>query len=263
MKRVLTAVVGIPPLIFLAYLGGWLLALFAVALGLTLLRELVALLARKNWTVFGQTAALGISLAAVSEPVSDTVPFRYLLLAIGLALALQTFTDGLAGGNWITAFRRGALTAVMIAYIGLPLGLFVHIRGFSGGFQLALLGFLLTWATDTLAYYTGKTLGGPRLAPAVSPGKTVSGALGGLAGGTAAALIMRGWLPYATSELVILGLVAASAAQAGDLTESAIKRFTGVKDAGSILPGHGGFLDRFDSFLFVVPILYLFITLTG
>jgi phosphatidate cytidylyltransferase len=123
---------------------------------------------------------------------------------------------------------------------------------------------LLTWASDIGAYAVGRLVGGPKLIPSVSPGKTISGALGGVA-----AAVLVSWFyvplvlaPYAQLALapwerVVLGIVLSVAAQIGDLAESLLKRDAGVKDSSRIIPGHGGLLDRFDSLLFVLPVAAL------
>jgi phosphatidate cytidylyltransferase len=123
---------------------------------------------------------------------------------------------------------------------------------------------VLTWASDIGAYFVGRTVGGRKLLPAVSPGKTVSGALGGLA-----ATILVSWLyvryalaPVASLTMTLpatiaFGLVISIAAQVGDLTESLLKREANVKDSSRLIPGHGGLLDRLDSLLFVLPVAYL------
>jgi phosphatidate cytidylyltransferase len=129
----------------------------------------------------------------------------------------------------------------------------------AGGVVLGL-PLVLTWATDIGAFFVGRTVGGRKLIPAVSPGKTLSGAIGGvvvsvLVSWLYVAFVLRptAQLALTTVGIIVFGVVISIAAQVGDLVESLLKREAGVKDSGSLLPGHGGVLDRLDSLLFVLP----------
>jgi phosphatidate cytidylyltransferase len=136
--------------------------------------------------------------------------------------------------------------------------------GARAGTALVVLPLLLTWATDIGAYAFGRAFGKKKLIPAVSPGKTVEGAVGGLGLTIIVCLLYVRFIlmPYAQLGLTIQGavlfaIVISVAAQIGDLAESLLKREAGVKDSSRIIPGHGGILDRFDSILFVMPIAFL------
>jgi phosphatidate cytidylyltransferase len=123
---------------------------------------------------------------------------------------------------------------------------------------MLLLGVIM--GSDTLAYFVGHAVGRHRLAPALSPGKTVEGAFGGLLGGVLGALVVRhlGLGAVSVAAAVLLGLLTAGAGMLGDLFESLLKRWAGVKDSGRLFPGHGGALDRLDSLLFGAPVLYYY-----
>ncbi|MER9183789.1 phosphatidate cytidylyltransferase, partial [Mesorhizobium sp. M0767] len=118
--------------------------------------------------------------------------------------------------------------------------------------------FAVVWATDIFAYFVGRSIGGPRLAPSISPGKTRSGALGGVVGGVVAGLLLAA--VAGTGNLVVLGVVAlvlSIVAQAGDLFESWVKRRHGRKDSGTLIPGHGGIMDRVDGLVAAAFALYV------
>jgi phosphatidate cytidylyltransferase len=142
----------------------------------------------------------------------------------------------------------------------LPIGLLMIIRSESNGFINCLYIFLVVWTTDISAFFVGKKIGGPKLAPTISPKKTISG----LVGAIFACYLLGFGLKYIPSFLHIsnqLALFSASlvlVSQAGDLFESWVKRCYNVKDSGSILPGHGGLLDRIDGLLFVIPTYYVY-----
>jgi phosphatidate cytidylyltransferase len=128
---------------------------------------------------------------------------------------------------------------------------------------LAILGLLplaLTWICDTAAMAAGHAIGGPKLAPVLSPHKTWAGAIGGFAGAVAGAVLLGGWvlprvgLPLGVLQLALVGGVVGVVAQVGDVAESLLKREVGVKDSSHLIPGHGGVLDRLDSLYFVIPV---------
>jgi phosphatidate cytidylyltransferase len=122
--------------------------------------------------------------------------------------------------------------------------------------------FVVVWMGDTLAYFGGKALGRHKLYPAVSPKKTLEGSVAGLAGSVGGALLVDALVPTGLSplSLVLLGLAGGAIEQAGDLSESVLKRCVGIKDSGNLLPGHGGMLDRIDGLLFAAPVVWAFFT---
>ena len=152
--------------------------------------------------------------------------------------------------------------------IGLPVISFEYIRNIpADGFEFAISLFFVIWATDIGAYFSGKTFGGPKIAPAISPNKTWAGLIGGMVAAAITAFCMVNFLiivdvtPFA---IILLGAASAVLAQAGDFAESAWKRKFGIKDASNLIPGHGGVLDRLDGVLFVAPgLLILLLLATG
>ena len=150
-------------------------------------------------------------------------------------------------------------------YVALPLGCFLLLREMGEEVwkskSYALLPYALTWLCDTFAYGVGRTLGRHKLVSTISPNKTVEGAIGGVLGAVAAGFLSKlsfasylGWV-----DAIALGVLVGIFGQVGDLIESAMKRDAGIKDTSRIIPGHGGVLDRFDSFLFTVPLIYFYL----
>jgi len=230
---------------------------------------------------------LAAALVGTAEWIgmSRTGPRRLLLTLIGVTLAGLSLClrEGAAPLVFVGVAALGTLGLLVLAQDGAARGR--AVAGLAGGAVVALvppglrddpaigiLGpawmFAVVWSTDVVAYITGRTFGGPKLMPAVSPKKTWSGALGGLAAGTLAGigLVMLargyGWSPLATTSLLVVGLVSAAASvfsQAGDLAESALKRHWGVKDSGRSIPGHGGVMDRLDGFAAVALLAGLYL----
>jgi len=150
-----------------------------------------------------------------------------------------------------------------VLYIGITLGHLLLTRALEGGEFLIFFLVLVTWAGDAGAYYVGMGLGRRQLVPVVSPNKTVEGLIGGLILAVVVALVARAWfLPsFSVTDCMAIGLLLTLAGALGDLTESALKRSAGVKDSGTVIPAHGGMLDRLDSLLFAAPAFYYYVTL--
>lgn len=194
------------------------------------------------------------------------VPVSAALVAVMLILAAAIWMRGVEGRPTGAA----AVTVFGVLYTGaaLSFGFALRYLGYAidarAGTALVALPLLLTWASDIGAYFVGRAIGGRKLIPAVSPGKTVSGAVGGLLATVLVSWLLARYVLPGVAQLslthagaVVFGLVVSVAAQVGDLAESLIKREGGVKDSSRIIPGHGGILDRFDSLLFVLPVSYL------
>ena len=203
--------------------------------------------------------------------VKTELPFRIAAAAAVLLLLLYasylverpgTGMFIVAGGAvlialWEFVIRRSAWGSVALVYAGFPFIAMVEMRSGEYGFFIILFVFACVWGADSFAYFAGKGIGGPKLAPAISPNKTWSGFFGGLAG----AVIISAALAFAFSlgpglAAAGLALVLALAAQAGDLFESWVKRRFDLKDSGNLIPGHGGVLDRIDGFIFAIAVAW-------
>ena len=193
-------------------------------------------------------------LFALPAPVLSGIEAVAGMLLDLVILALAALVIGL-----IWAVTRNGLASIFIALI---IACIVAARGLLGVADGNLILLVLAAAVascDITAYFVGRRIGGAKLAPSISPNKTCSGAIGGTVGAVAACLLVssNSWL--SPMEAVVGGICLAVLAQAGDLIESALKRRVGVKDSGSLIPGHGGFLDRFDGYLLTLPAVYLYI----
>lgn len=157
----------------------------------------------------------------------------------------------------------GAATVFGIVYIGLPFALLVSLRTIAEGSWWVIYVLVITWISDTAAYFVGKAFGKEKLAPRISPGKTWEGTAASLVAAAAFSVFYLNWMipAFGIAWAVLAGVVVNAAGQIGDLAESAMKRGAGVKDSSAILPGHGGILDRIDALLFAVPALWYILRL--
>jgi len=188
--------------------------------------------------------------------VSDRTVFLATVMAV-LSYRLLFMRDLKQG------LEDSAVLIFGVVYIALTLGCLLLTRALPDGEFLIFFVFLVTWAADTGAYYVGTSVGRHRLAPVISPNKTIEGLVGGFVLALGAALLARMWfLPsFGVTDCLVAGVLLTLAGVTGDLAESALKRSAGVKDSGVVIPGHGGMLDRLDSLLFTSPVFYYYVTL--
>ncbi|MPZ36953.1 MAG: CDP-archaeol synthase [Rhizobiales bacterium] len=249
LLRVGSALVLAPLAIGVAYLGGWIFAVFWGIAAIIVMWEWATLVSgseRRSMLMTGIVAvALAVVLAASGVGASESV------LELRLAAAAIVLVMGMLACAAIAPRGRGLWAAIGVPYAG-AMGLapiMLHSDA-KYGFVAMILLFAVVWGTDIAAYFVGRAVGGPRLAPRFSPNKTWSGAIGGLAGAVLAAVLTLKVSGVGSIVPVIVIAVALSiVAQMGDLFESAVKRRFGAKDAGSLIPGHGGVMDRLDGFV--------------
>jgi phosphatidate cytidylyltransferase len=255
--RLLSALTLAPIALGVVALGGWLFALFVAVMTALMAYEWSRLSEARfgrNYARAAGALVLGCALAAILLTVLDRPG-----AAIGCVAVAA-----LAGG--LIAWVRGSVpwwTGIGVVLIGLPAVALIWLRSLPDIGLGALLWLLIVvWTTDSAAYVVGRRVGGTRLAPSISPGKTWSGLGGGVIGASLASVIMA-WTLGSERLVHAAGLGAAFAviAQIGDLAESMLKRRVGVKDSGSLIPGHGGVLDRVDGFLITAPALALLLGL--
>jgi phosphatidate cytidylyltransferase len=278
-RRVAFSAVAIPCAGALIYLGGWPLAALLAVAGVLGVREIYDFAARLGVDPLrrtGMAAALAAPLGtywAKGSEVHFAEPALY-LLAVWLILVVT-----------LAAWRRGptgrplaaaAVTVFGVAYAGVLPAFAIVLRHPSGvgpaswpGTALLFFPLVLTWAGDTAAYAGGSAIGGPKLAPTLSPKKTWAGAVSGfactllVAAGYAMWVLSPAGYPIGVGPALVMGAVISVVGQVGDVSESVFKREVGVKDSSALIPGHGGVLDRFDSLYFALPIAAFCYTLFG
>lgn len=252
-QRIVAAVVLIPVVLALIYLGGlWSVALFLV-MGLVGAFEFYRMLAVADYYPAIWLGILWTAVLILHGWQPETLPLD-LVLTAGLIITLiytlfQTEQP----------LRTFLGTSAVAVYLGVLIADIVALRLLPNGLWWLLLALLITWTSDTLAYFTGVAFGRHKMWPRLSPKKSWEGTAGGFIGGALAGglVAMFAPLPIGFATGAIVGLIGAVLGLFGDLSISMVKRQVGVKDSGNIIPGHGGMLDRLDSLLFVVPFVYV------
>ena len=257
MTRILSALVLLPVVIgtvwFLPPAGTLVLATIASALAFHEYVRIAAALGARVPVTLGAAFVAGACFVTGGAYMPPTVVLMTALVAAG-AVAVA------AGRPGPTILADAAATLFPVLYIGLPLGAVAAIRLLHGREAVLLLMATIV-VSDSAQYYSGRAFGRRPLAPAISPKKTVEGAIGGVLFGTAA-MALAGGRVFPHTPVAFLVLVAATIVTlgiVGDLFESLLKRSAGVKDSSALIPGHGGVLDRIDSWLFAAPVYYVFV----
>jgi phosphatidate cytidylyltransferase len=283
-RRVGVALVGIPAVLGAIYVGGWVLGVVVALAAASAVGEFYGLAKARGARPYvgpGVLATVATVLVATAQPTFE----EFAPLAAGILLFLALLC--LASGIWLRwpegePLAAVAVTLTGVVYVGFTLAFVPLLRwlpstapGALTGDPLAATAFVLlpllaTWVGDSAAYFAGSAWGRRKVAPAASPGKTVVGSLAGLLGSTVAAMLVAAWalsdLPFLRVSVFTaawIGALLGVATQVGDLAESVLKREAGVKDSGSLLPGHGGFLDRLDSLFFAFPTTWALLLLAG
>jgi len=252
-RRLASAAVLIPIVGAAVYVGGaWLGALVLVAVGLAT-NELVSLL-RQHDLHPSRVAALPLALLLVAD---GSWPELQLLEPVLVLFTLVPASIAVFQRNQPGSLESWAVLTAGALYVGYGASHVGRLRATPNGFAWLATALIGTWICDTAAYIVGMHLGKRRLAPKVSPKKSWEGTFGGLGGALLVSMLAGPlFLRIGIGSSVLLGVIIAAAATFGDLAESVIKRQVGVKDSSSLIPGHGGMLDRIDSLLFVVPLVY-------
>jgi phosphatidate cytidylyltransferase len=260
-KRVLSALVGIPVLVALVAWGpAWLFTVLVLLLAAGAQQELYGMFAEAG-VVADRVAGLLLGALVVLAFASG----RPVLLPLALSIAVIVVVAlGLRRDAGVERAWAGVtLTLLGVCYCAWLLGHAIWLRALPGGRALTLYALGVTWCGESAAYFVGRRLGRRPLAPRVSPGKTVEGGVAQMIASVGAALVGASLVSLSLPEAAAIGLLLGSVGQVGDLSESFLKRSAGAKDAGRLIPGHGGLLDRLDSLLFNVPALYYWLHFAG
>ncbi|HET7658070.1 MAG TPA: phosphatidate cytidylyltransferase [Bacillales bacterium] len=251
-QRMITAIVAGILFLVVAAIGGAAFTVLSVILALVGFAELLRM---EKLNFFSIPAVIGFILVLLI-----VIGIRYDSLStmewFGIAFFLLLAFTVLSKNNF--HFDQAAFVVFSALYVGLGFHYLIEVRSLNNGTAMLFFVLLLIWATDSGAYFTGGAFGKRKLWPEISPKKTVEGAIGGIVIALIVAVFYQ--LVFKVYDSMALVLIAALSigvfSQLGDLVESALKRHYGIKDSGTILPGHGGILDRCDSWLFVLPILH-------
>lgn len=262
-KRLITAAVGLSLLIFALVVRGWFAELLIAVLTVVAMHECYRALAAAGYEV---SRLGGFAAAVVMWPLSRFMGVLDPLLLLAAAMGLS-ITGVLLGKK--PTFPNAAASVYPLFTCLMPMSMLMMMLnatyGRVEGITLITMAFAIAYGCDGSAYFIGRQYGKRKLCPSISPKKTVEGALGGLVGGVLAGFIVKGIFALlfgmaspGLMATLILGLLGSAAGQIGDLTASLLKRYSGIKDYGKIFPGHGGVMDRFDSVLFTLIVLYCY-----
>lgn len=256
MTRILSALVLLPIVLGSIWYSFWTTLVVGVVAAALAFLEYAALAEKLGAQVPRLVAGVATvtTAAAFGWPGS---PLDVALLTAIVAIGAMAIASAPPAPSML---KNVAAAAFPILYLGLPIGAIVSVRRHGAGPLLLLLAIVVI--SDTAQFYTGRLIGRRPLAPAISPNKTREGAVGGLVAAAVAAWLLGQWwwLPGIwPAQRAVLGLAVAGAGIVGDLFESQLKRSAGVKDSSALIPGHGGVLDRIDSWLFAGPVYYVFL----
>ena len=258
LKRALSAAVLIPAVIWIvAGAPPRVFQVAVVALSAAAAWEFCHLFQRAGRAVRPGLAAL-CSAGVTASFVVPGAPVPALAATTGVLLGSSLSVSGRPSSDMV------AVGSASLCYVGVLMGHALLLQRLPEGPSLLLFLLVITWAGETAAYAVGSLIGRHQLAPRISPGKTIEGAVAQVLASIVAAWILRWLVPsWSGSEATAAGLLLGGVGQVGDLAESAIKRSVGAKDTGSIIPGHGGLLDRIDGLLFNTPVLFYYAGVLG
>jgi phosphatidate cytidylyltransferase len=257
-QRIITGILAALLFVSITFIGGYLFYISVSVLAMVALIELLKMRHISYRSEAAITSLILIFLLVMPDEVFSLIttnPIKINMIIIGMFLLL---TLTVITKNRLT-FEQVGFVLLAILYVGVGFLYLNETRALSQGLSTIFFVLFLIWATDTGAYFIGKSIGKRKLWPVISPNKTIEGSIGGIFCAIVVGSVFEAIIPIFGSILyaVFISVIIAVLGQIGDLVESALKRHYNVKDSGSILPGHGGILDRFDSLLFVLPILHI------
>lgn len=264
IKRTITTIIGV----FLAFLTifwegfpFFIVVIIIALLGLKEFYDLAGKQGHKPSYILGAILILYFILTSVYDVYSLN---RYIENIIITFLIITSFIIQLFKKDYSKILSEISITILGSIYLGYLLSFMIKIKDLPNGNYYLISLLIVTWINDIGAYLVGTYLGKNKIFPKISPKKTIEGSIGGIIFSITATFALKNWLNLTFNELILLGLIIAIIAQIGDLFESVLKRGSGVKDSGTLIPGQGGILDVLDSLIFTAPVFYyciVFLTL--
>lgn len=256
-QRIITALIAAAFFIPLVIIGDWPFTLIVYLLATIGLFELLRMKGLHLFSVPGILTWIALAILLLPTEFSGRLEnaLGYTKVEITFSIVLLLLIYTVVVKNRYT-FDHAAFSIFGALYVGI--GFYYLIETRLAGIEYVIYALLVIWMTDTGAYFVGRKIGKRKLWPDISPNKTIEGFVGGILSAVVFACLFQAIYPITSSYLILIGvtIIASIIGQLGDLVESALKRHYDVKDSGNILPGHGGILDRFDSLLFVLPLLH-------
>ncbi len=264
LTRIVSGIVGIIAAACIIQAGGMVFAAAVVVLGCIAWREYMKAFAHKNVQLPSFLGFFMVVFIILSADQSQNLMLP-LIAAVFLSMIQMVFR------HKSFSVEAACITLAGVIYIGVPFYHLLALRlledyrlimpgtpvgDISMGCALIWLTFIGTWASDTFAYFIGSSMGRHRLCPDISPKKSIEGFIGGIIGTMLCMGALGAWLGFSLPVMLVLGAAVAVIGTLGDLVESCFKRYVGIKDSGTLIPGHGGVLDRFDSMMFTAPLVY-------
>ncbi|MGV3243810.1 phosphatidate cytidylyltransferase [Staphylococcus sp. 11261D007BR] len=254
--RTITTIVALIIFLPILLIGGSVWMYFTFILALIALKELLNMNRIQFLSIPGLISACALIIVMLPQDLGFWVQLLQQKFLIAMSFVILSYT--VMSKNRFS-FMDSAFCLMSVAYVGIGFMYFYETR--AAGLHYILFGLLIVWLTDTGAYIFGRLLGKHKLWPVISPNKTVEGFIGGLLCSLIVPITFVFFVPFeiGTVWLLVITVILSAFGQLGDLVESGFKRHFGVKDSGRLLPGHGGILDRFDSFMFVLPLMNIFL----
>jgi phosphatidate cytidylyltransferase len=258
-QRVLTGIIAGAAFIALTIIGGYPFAMLVCLMAIIGLKELLAMKKKKLLSLPGLISILILLVLVIPQEYLAQLDMQFNVFNVVVIGVLALLIITVLSKNDYT-FEDAAVTILTVLYIGYGFFAFLAIRMGENGLALLFFVLFMIWATDSGAYFVGKAIGKTKLWPSISPNKTIEGSLGGVVAAMVVALTFHFVYPLfeTLTYTLLIAIIVGISGQLGDLIQSAFKRYYGVKDSGTLLPGHGGILDRFDSTIFVFSLLYVF-----
>ena len=261
LKRTVTTIIGVSLAFVTIFWIGFPFFIIITIIALLGLRELYSIAHKRGYRpsyILGSILTLYFIIITVYDICSLNYYIENIIITFFIIL---TFIFQLFKKDYSKVLAETSVTIFGSIYLGYLLSFILKIKDLPNGNYYLISLLIITWANDTGAYLIGTKFGKNKIFPKISPKKTIEGSIGGIIFSIAGTFALKNWLNLTFNELLSLGLIISIIAQLGDLFESVLKRGSGIKDSGTLIPGHGGILDSLDSLIFTAPVFYYYIIL--